>query len=130
MLLKSSHPSFGCGQVLVPLQISGLKILLICIQNSFAVAKKLLKDLRKEARWREDWLVRWNYAYCRFTHSSSRNLSCPERMLSVLKTISLLGNSLCFFTLFISQSYFVVQLPMFVFEFQQKIPNLTISART
>uniref|UniRef100_A0A8C3RFN2 DNA-dependent protein kinase catalytic subunit n=1 Tax=Cyanoderma ruficeps TaxID=181631 RepID=A0A8C3RFN2_9PASS len=62
-------------------------------QNSFAVAKKLLKDLRKEARAREDWLVRWNYAYCRFTHSSSRNLSCPERVLSVLKTISLLEDT-------------------------------------
>uniref|UniRef100_A0A8C3EGH3 DNA-dependent protein kinase catalytic subunit n=1 Tax=Corvus moneduloides TaxID=1196302 RepID=A0A8C3EGH3_CORMO len=62
-------------------------------QNSFAVAKKLLKDLRKEARTREDWLVRWNYAYCRFTHSSSHNLSCPERVLSVLKTISLLEDT-------------------------------------
>ncbi|XP_039235694.1 DNA-dependent protein kinase catalytic subunit isoform X2 [Pipra filicauda] len=59
-------------------------------QNSFAVATKLLKDLRKEAKTREDWLVRWNYAYCRFMHSSSRNLSSPERVLSVLKTISLL----------------------------------------
>uniref|UniRef100_A0A8C0EK33 DNA-dependent protein kinase catalytic subunit n=1 Tax=Bubo bubo TaxID=30461 RepID=A0A8C0EK33_BUBBB len=59
-------------------------------QNSFSVAKKLLKDLRKEAKMREDWLVRWNYAYCRFTHSCSRNQSCPERMLSVLKTICLL----------------------------------------
>uniref|UniRef100_A0A8C8B914 DNA-dependent protein kinase catalytic subunit n=1 Tax=Otus sunia TaxID=257818 RepID=A0A8C8B914_9STRI len=59
-------------------------------QNSFSVAKKLLKDLRKEAKTREDWLVRWNYAYCRFTHSCSRNQSCPERMLAVLKTICLL----------------------------------------
>ncbi|XP_071410665.1 DNA-dependent protein kinase catalytic subunit isoform X2 [Pithys albifrons albifrons] len=59
-------------------------------QNSFAVAKKLLKDLRKEAKTREDWLMRWNSAYCRFIQSSSRNLSCPERVLSVLKTISLL----------------------------------------
>uniref|UniRef100_A0A803W9J0 DNA-dependent protein kinase catalytic subunit n=1 Tax=Ficedula albicollis TaxID=59894 RepID=A0A803W9J0_FICAL len=59
----------------------------------FAVAKKLLKDLRKEAKAREDWLLRWNYAYCRFTHSSSCSLSCPERLLSVLKTISLLGNN-------------------------------------
>uniref|UniRef100_A0A8C3TYH6 DNA-dependent protein kinase catalytic subunit n=1 Tax=Catharus ustulatus TaxID=91951 RepID=A0A8C3TYH6_CATUS len=62
-------------------------------QNSFAVAKKLLKDLRKEAKTREDWLVRWNHAYCRFAHSSSSNLSCPERLLSVFKTISLLGNN-------------------------------------
>ncbi|KFP72380.1 DNA-dependent protein kinase catalytic subunit, partial [Acanthisitta chloris] len=62
-------------------------------QNSFAVAKKLLKDLRREAKAREDWLVRWNYAYCRFTHSSSRNLSCPERVLAVLKTISLLEDT-------------------------------------
>lgn len=100
VLLKSSHPWFGCGQVLVSLQIYGLKILLIWIQNSFAVAKKLLKDLRKEAKTREDWLVRWNHAYCRFAHSSSCNLSCPERLLSVFKTISLLGNSLCF-TLFV-----------------------------
>ncbi|XP_032559787.1 DNA-dependent protein kinase catalytic subunit isoform X2 [Chiroxiphia lanceolata] len=62
-------------------------------QNSFAVATKLLKDLRKEAKTREDWLVRWNYAYCRFMHSSSRNLSSPERVLSVLKTISLLEDT-------------------------------------
>uniref|UniRef100_A0A8B9M5G6 DNA-dependent protein kinase catalytic subunit n=1 Tax=Accipiter nisus TaxID=211598 RepID=A0A8B9M5G6_9AVES len=61
-------------------------------QNSFSVAKKLLKNLRKEAKMREDWLVRWNYAYCRFTHSCSRNQSCPERVLSVLKAICLLGN--------------------------------------
>ncbi|PKU35877.1 hypothetical protein llap_13819 [Limosa lapponica baueri] len=59
-------------------------------QNSFSVAKKLLKDLRKDAKTREDWLVRWSYAYCRFTHSCSRNQSCPERVLAVLKTISLL----------------------------------------
>ncbi|XP_027494416.1 DNA-dependent protein kinase catalytic subunit isoform X2 [Corapipo altera] len=62
-------------------------------QNSFAVATKLLKDLRKEAKTREDWLVRWNYTYCRFMHSSSRNLSSPERVLSVLKTISLLEDT-------------------------------------
>ncbi|XP_054250756.1 DNA-dependent protein kinase catalytic subunit [Indicator indicator] len=62
-------------------------------QNSFSVAKKLLKDLHKEAKGREDWLIRWNYAYCRFTHSCSRNQSCPERLLSVLKTISLLEDS-------------------------------------
>ncbi|XP_017686738.1 PREDICTED: DNA-dependent protein kinase catalytic subunit isoform X2 [Lepidothrix coronata] len=62
-------------------------------QNSFAVATKLLKDLRKEAKTREDWLVRWNYAYCRFMHSSSRNLSPPECVLSVLKTISLLEDT-------------------------------------
>ncbi|KAJ7402013.1 hypothetical protein BTVI_90061 [Pitangus sulphuratus] len=62
-------------------------------QNSFAVAMKLLKDLRKEAKAKEDWLMRWNYAYCRFVHSSSRNLSSPERVLSVLKTISLLEDT-------------------------------------
>uniref|UniRef100_A0A672TSV6 DNA-dependent protein kinase catalytic subunit n=1 Tax=Strigops habroptila TaxID=2489341 RepID=A0A672TSV6_STRHB len=62
-------------------------------QNSLSVAKKLLKDLHKEAKTREDWLVRWNYAFCRFTHSCSRNQSCPERMLSVLKTISLLEDT-------------------------------------
>ncbi|XP_071593605.1 DNA-dependent protein kinase catalytic subunit [Heliangelus exortis] len=62
-------------------------------QNSFSVAKKLLKDLRKEAKTREDWMLRWNYSYCRFTHSCSRKQSCPERMLSVLKTISLLEDT-------------------------------------
>ncbi|XP_027746012.1 DNA-dependent protein kinase catalytic subunit isoform X2 [Empidonax traillii] len=62
-------------------------------QNSFAVAMKLLKDLRKEAKMKEDWLMRWNYTYCRFVHSSSRNLSSPERVLSVLKTISLLEDT-------------------------------------
>uniref|UniRef100_A0A8B9FQK3 DNA-dependent protein kinase catalytic subunit n=1 Tax=Amazona collaria TaxID=241587 RepID=A0A8B9FQK3_9PSIT len=62
-------------------------------QNSFSVAKKLLKDLRKEAKTKEDWMVRWNYAFCRFTHSCSRNQSCPERVLSVLKTISLLEDT-------------------------------------
>uniref|UniRef100_A0A8C4XNR5 DNA-dependent protein kinase catalytic subunit n=1 Tax=Falco tinnunculus TaxID=100819 RepID=A0A8C4XNR5_FALTI len=62
-------------------------------QNSFSVAKKLLKNLFKEAKMREDWLVRWNHTYCRFTHSCSRNQSCPERVLSVLKTISLLEDT-------------------------------------
>ncbi|KAM9024210.1 DNA-dependent protein kinase catalytic subunit [Ara ararauna] len=62
-------------------------------QNSFSVAKKLLKDLHKEAKTREDWLVRWNYAFCRFTHSCSRNQSRPERVLSGLKTISLLEDT-------------------------------------
>ncbi|OXB75109.1 UNVERIFIED_CONTAM: hypothetical protein H355_003187 [Colinus virginianus] len=62
-------------------------------QNSFSVAKKLLKDLRREARTREDWLVRWNCAYCRFVHSCSQSQSCPERVLSVLKTISLLEDT-------------------------------------
>ncbi|XP_063182908.1 DNA-dependent protein kinase catalytic subunit [Chroicocephalus ridibundus] len=62
-------------------------------QNCFSVAKKLLKDLRKDAKTREDWLVRWSYAYCRFTHSCSRNQSCPERVLAVLKTVSLLEDT-------------------------------------
>ncbi|XP_062426360.1 DNA-dependent protein kinase catalytic subunit [Rhea pennata] len=62
-------------------------------QNSFSIAKKLLKHLLREAKTREDWLVRWNYAYCRFSHSYSRNQSCPEQVLSVLKTISLLEDT-------------------------------------
>ncbi|NXV78034.1 PRKDC kinase, partial [Atlantisia rogersi] len=62
-------------------------------QNNFSVAKKLLKDIHKEAKMREDWLARWNCAYCRFMHSCSWNQSCPERLLSVLKTISLLEDT-------------------------------------
>uniref|UniRef100_A0A8D0GIE8 DNA-dependent protein kinase catalytic subunit n=1 Tax=Sphenodon punctatus TaxID=8508 RepID=A0A8D0GIE8_SPHPU len=62
-------------------------------QNSFSVAMKLLKDLHRESKRREDWLVRWNHSYCRFSHSRSRSQSCPEKMLTVLKTISVLDES-------------------------------------
>ncbi|XP_048363545.1 DNA-dependent protein kinase catalytic subunit isoform X2 [Sphaerodactylus townsendi] len=62
-------------------------------QNSFSVAMKLLKDLHRDSKTREEWLVRWNHSYCRFSHSRSRSQSSPEQILTVLKTISLLDES-------------------------------------
>uniref|UniRef100_A0A674JBQ4 DNA-dependent protein kinase catalytic subunit n=1 Tax=Terrapene triunguis TaxID=2587831 RepID=A0A674JBQ4_9SAUR len=62
-------------------------------QNSFSVAMKLLKDLHRESKTREDWLLRWNHSYCRFSHSRSQSQNSPEQMLTVLKTISLLDES-------------------------------------
>ncbi|XP_066480516.1 DNA-dependent protein kinase catalytic subunit [Tiliqua scincoides] len=62
-------------------------------QNSFSVAMKLLKDLHRDSKTREDWLVRWNHSYCRFSHSRSRTQSGPEQILTVLKTVSLLDET-------------------------------------
>ncbi|CAM5116256.1 unnamed protein product [Natator depressus] len=62
-------------------------------QNSFSVAMKLLKDLHRESKTREDWFLRWNHSYCRFSHSRSQSQNSPEQMLTVLKTISLLDES-------------------------------------
>ncbi|XP_042320371.1 DNA-dependent protein kinase catalytic subunit [Sceloporus undulatus] len=62
-------------------------------QNSFSVAMKLLKDLHRDSKTREDWLVRWNHSYCRYSHSRSQSQSCPEQILTVLKTISLLDET-------------------------------------
>ncbi|XP_060099810.1 DNA-dependent protein kinase catalytic subunit [Heteronotia binoei] len=62
-------------------------------QNTFSVAIKLLKDLHRDSKTREDWLVKWNHSYCRFSHSRSRNQSSPEKILTVLKTVSLLDES-------------------------------------
>lgn len=115
MLPKSSHPLIWSQKDFISSSDTlSENPVLIWIQNSFSVARKLLKDLRREAKTREDWLVRWNCSYCRFTHSFSRNQSCPERVLSVLKTTSLLGNSLLLASLrLLIQSFFFVKLPAF-----------------
>ncbi|XP_062986775.1 DNA-dependent protein kinase catalytic subunit [Elgaria multicarinata webbii] len=62
-------------------------------QNSFSVAIKLLKDLHRDSKTREDWLVKWNHSYCRFSHSRSQSQRSPEQILTVLKTISLLDET-------------------------------------
>ncbi|KYO26142.1 DNA-dependent protein kinase catalytic subunit isoform B [Alligator mississippiensis] len=62
-------------------------------QNSFAVAKKLLKDLQRESKTRDSWLVRWNHSYCRVSHSSCQSQSSPQQILTVLKTVSLLDEN-------------------------------------
>ncbi|XP_054564392.1 DNA-dependent protein kinase catalytic subunit isoform X1 [Eptesicus fuscus] len=62
-------------------------------QNNFSLAMKLLKDLHKESKTRDEWLVRWVHSYCRLRHSQSQTQNRPERILSVLKTVSLLEES-------------------------------------
>uniref|UniRef100_A0A8C5WDN6 DNA-dependent protein kinase catalytic subunit n=1 Tax=Leptobrachium leishanense TaxID=445787 RepID=A0A8C5WDN6_9ANUR len=61
-------------------------------QNNYSVAMKILKDLHRESKSRGDWQVKWIHSYCRFSHSRSQSQSCPEQILTVLKTVSLLGN--------------------------------------
>ncbi|XP_036194617.1 DNA-dependent protein kinase catalytic subunit [Myotis myotis] len=62
-------------------------------QNNFSLALKLLKDLHKESKTRDEWLVRWVHSYCRLRHSQSQTQNRPEQILSVLKTASLLGEN-------------------------------------
>uniref|UniRef100_H3B272 DNA-dependent protein kinase catalytic subunit n=1 Tax=Latimeria chalumnae TaxID=7897 RepID=H3B272_LATCH len=59
-------------------------------QNNFSVATKLLKELHRESKSREECLTRWVHSYSRFGHSRSQSQSCPERIQTVMKTISLL----------------------------------------
>nr|XP_014345420.1 PREDICTED: DNA-dependent protein kinase catalytic subunit [Latimeria chalumnae] len=62
-------------------------------QNNFSVATKLLKELHRESKSREECLTRWVHSYSRFGHSRSQSQSCPERIQTVMKTISLLEES-------------------------------------
>ncbi|XP_075069595.1 DNA-dependent protein kinase catalytic subunit [Mixophyes fleayi] len=62
-------------------------------QSNFSVAMKLLKELHGESKSNEDWLMKWTHSYCRYSHSRSQVQSCPEQILTVLKTISLLDDS-------------------------------------
>ncbi|XP_030070017.1 DNA-dependent protein kinase catalytic subunit [Microcaecilia unicolor] len=59
-------------------------------QNNFSVAMKLLKDLHRESKTRDDWSVRWIHSYCHYTHSRSQSQTSPDQVLSVIKTVSLL----------------------------------------
>ncbi|XP_004680100.1 PREDICTED: DNA-dependent protein kinase catalytic subunit [Condylura cristata] len=61
-------------------------------QNNFSLAMKLLKELYKESKTRDDWQVKWTQSYCRLSHSRSWSQSHPEQILTVLKTVSLLGS--------------------------------------
>ncbi|XP_066122188.1 DNA-dependent protein kinase catalytic subunit isoform X1 [Saccopteryx bilineata] len=60
-------------------------------QNNFSLAMKLLKELHKESKTRDDWLVKWVHSYCRLSHNKSQTQNCPEQILTVLKTVSLLA---------------------------------------
>ncbi|CAH2285137.1 DNA-dependent kinase catalytic subunit [Pelobates cultripes] len=62
-------------------------------QNNYSVAMKILKDLHRESKLREDWQVKWIHSYCHYSHSRSQSQSCPEKILTVLKTVSLLDES-------------------------------------
>ncbi|KAM4865347.1 DNA-dependent protein kinase catalytic subunit [Thomomys bottae] len=59
-------------------------------QNNFALAMKLLKELHKESKTRDDWLVQWVQSYCHLSHCQSCTQSAPKQVLTVLKTVSLL----------------------------------------
>ncbi|KAM4688942.1 DNA-dependent protein kinase catalytic subunit [Discoglossus pictus] len=62
-------------------------------QNNFSVAMKILKDLHREAKTRDDWLVKWVHSYCRYSHSRIQSQNAPEQILTVMKTVSLLEES-------------------------------------
>ncbi|KAM7075469.1 DNA-dependent protein kinase catalytic subunit isoform 1-T1 [Molossus nigricans] len=62
-------------------------------QNNFSLAMKLLKELHKESKTRDDWLVKWVHSYCRLSQSRSQTQTRPEQILTVLKTVSLLGEN-------------------------------------
>nr|XP_012645481.1 DNA-dependent protein kinase catalytic subunit isoform X3 [Microcebus murinus] len=62
-------------------------------QNNFSLAMKLLKELRRESKTREEWLVRWVQSYCRLSQGRSRAQRRPEQILAMLKTVSLLDES-------------------------------------
>ncbi|KAF6100707.1 protein kinase, DNA-activated, catalytic subunit [Phyllostomus discolor] len=62
-------------------------------QNNFALAMKLLKELHKESKTKDDWLVKWVHSYCRLSHSRSQTQKRPEQILTVLKTVPLLGEN-------------------------------------
>ncbi|XP_044101563.1 DNA-dependent protein kinase catalytic subunit isoform X3 [Neovison vison] len=62
-------------------------------QHNFSLAMKLLKELHRESKARDDWQVQWVQNYCRLSHSRSQGQTCPEQILTALKTVSLLGES-------------------------------------
>ncbi|XP_047579540.1 DNA-dependent protein kinase catalytic subunit isoform X2 [Lutra lutra] len=62
-------------------------------QHNFSLAMKLLKELHRESKARDDWQVQWVQSYCRLSHSRSQCQTCPEQILTALKTVSLLGES-------------------------------------
>eukprot|EP00069_Balaena_mysticetus_P017385 bmy_10601T0 len=59
--------------------------------NNFSLALKLLKELHRESKTREDWLVRWVQSYCRLSHSRARAQRRPEQLCTMLRTVSLLA---------------------------------------
>ncbi|GAB5583955.1 DNA-dependent protein kinase catalytic subunit isoform X1 [Prionailurus iriomotensis] len=63
-------------------------------QHNFSLAMKLLKELHRDSKTRDGWQVKWVHSYSRLSHIRSRAQSCPEQVLTALKTVSLLGESI------------------------------------
>ncbi|XP_031440254.1 DNA-dependent protein kinase catalytic subunit [Clupea harengus] len=59
-------------------------------QNCFPVSTKLLKELHREAKTQDDWLLRWVHSFSRFAHRRSTSLGPCEQISSLLKTVPLL----------------------------------------
>uniref|UniRef100_A0A672S298 DNA-dependent protein kinase catalytic subunit n=1 Tax=Sinocyclocheilus grahami TaxID=75366 RepID=A0A672S298_SINGR len=60
-------------------------------QNNFPVASKLLKELHRDAKTDDAWLVRWVHSFSRFTHRRSAGLGSAEKINVLLKTVPLLS---------------------------------------
>ncbi|NIG61188.1 DNA-dependent protein kinase catalytic subunit-like [Pontoporia blainvillei] len=61
-------------------------------QNNFSLALKLLKELHRESKTREDWLVKWVQSYCRLSHGRARAQRPPEQLCTALRTVPLLAD--------------------------------------
>ncbi|XP_051572291.1 DNA-dependent protein kinase catalytic subunit-like isoform X3 [Myxocyprinus asiaticus] len=59
-------------------------------QSNFPVATKLLKELHREAKTDDSWLLRWVHSFSRFTHRRSVGLGAAEQINVLLKTCPLL----------------------------------------
>ncbi|XP_056629192.1 DNA-dependent protein kinase catalytic subunit isoform X2 [Triplophysa dalaica] len=59
-------------------------------QNNFPVATKLLKELHREAKTDDAWLIRWVHNFSRFSHKRSAGLGSIEQINTLLKTVPLL----------------------------------------
>ncbi|KAF4110944.1 hypothetical protein G5714_007975 [Onychostoma macrolepis] len=59
-------------------------------QNNFPVASKLLKELHRDAKTDDAWLVRWVHSFSRFSHRRSAGLGSAEKINVLLKTVPLL----------------------------------------
>uniref|UniRef100_A0A3Q4AQN1 DNA-dependent protein kinase catalytic subunit n=1 Tax=Mola mola TaxID=94237 RepID=A0A3Q4AQN1_MOLML len=64
---------------------------LCCVQNNFAVATKLLKDLHREAKTNRGWLLQWVHSYSHYSHRRSQTQGPVDQINAMLKTIPLLG---------------------------------------
>lgn len=53
---------------------------------------KLLKEMHKESKIRESWRMQWIHSFCQLNHCRSHTQSPQEQVLTMLKTITLLGN--------------------------------------